>query len=82
MLDLLHKKCKVGGYVCGQMPTNANVFCEGSLSVRSLKSAFNWMSISNKFHILKIAMYSIHLKRRVMVSTFPHLAKGIFDTSR
>ena len=31
MLNLLHKKCKLGGYVRGQMPKNANVICEGSL---------------------------------------------------
>ena len=33
MLDLLHKKCKLGGYVRGQMPKNANVICEGSLMI-------------------------------------------------
>ena len=32
MLYLLHKKCKLGGYVRGQMPKNANVICEGSLT--------------------------------------------------
>ena len=34
ILDLLQKKCKlVGGeYVRGQMPKNANVICEGSLT--------------------------------------------------
>ena len=31
MRNLLHKKCKLGGYVRGQMPKNANVICEGSL---------------------------------------------------
>ena len=31
MLNLLHKKCKLGGYVRGQMPKDANVICEGSL---------------------------------------------------
>ena len=36
MLNLLHKKCKLGG-VRGQMPNNANVICEGSLSVVQLK---------------------------------------------
>ena len=40
MLDLLHKKCKLGvgwgwGYVRGQMPKNANVICEGSLIIVS-----------------------------------------------
>ena len=33
MLNLLHKKCKLGRggtyYVRGQMPKNANVICEG-----------------------------------------------------
>ena len=39
MLDLLHKKYKLGGGggggggVCGQMTNNANVICEGSLSI-------------------------------------------------
>ena len=33
MLNLLHKKCKLGGYVRGQMPKNANVICEGSLMI-------------------------------------------------
>ena len=33
MLDLLHKKCKLGGYVRGQMPKNANIICEGSLRI-------------------------------------------------
>ena len=31
MLDLLHKKCKLGGYVRGQMPKNANVICDRRL---------------------------------------------------
>ena len=34
MLNLLHKKCKLGGYVRGQMPKNANVICEGSLTLK------------------------------------------------
>ena len=41
MLDLLHKKCKLGGYVRGQMPKNANVICEGSLKVVVEKMARN-----------------------------------------
>ena len=32
MLKLLHKKCKLRGYVRGQMPKNANVIYEGSLN--------------------------------------------------
>ena len=32
MLNLLHKNCKLGGYIRGQMPKDANVICEGSLS--------------------------------------------------
>ena len=31
MVNLLHKKCKLGGYIHGQLPKNANVICEGSL---------------------------------------------------
>ena len=31
MLNLQHKKCKLRGYVSGQMPKNAIVICEGSL---------------------------------------------------
>ena len=27
----VHKKCKLGRYVCSQMPKNANLICEGSL---------------------------------------------------
>ena len=30
MLDLQHKKCKLGGYVRGQIPKYANVICEGN----------------------------------------------------
>ena len=37
LLDLLHKKCKLGGYVHGQMPKNANVICEGSLLITVLE---------------------------------------------
>ena len=39
MLNLLHKKCKRGGtYVIrGQMPKNANVICEGSLTHKKWK---------------------------------------------
>ena len=37
MLNLLHKKCKLGGYVGGQMPKNANIICEGFLSNLDLR---------------------------------------------
>ena len=40
MLNLLHKKCKLGGYVRGQMPKNANVICEGSLAVMGVVDTF------------------------------------------
>ena len=32
MLDLLHKKWKLGEYIRGQMSKNANIICEGSLT--------------------------------------------------
>ena len=32
MLNLLHKSANQGGQVRGQMPKNANVICEGSLT--------------------------------------------------
>ena len=31
--SLLHKKCKLGTYVEKEMPKNANVICESSLSI-------------------------------------------------
>ena len=32
MADLIQKKCKLGGYIRGQMTKNAKVICEGSLT--------------------------------------------------
>ena len=37
MINLLHKKCKLGGQVRGQRPKNAYVICEGSLRTRPRK---------------------------------------------
>jgi hypothetical protein len=51
MLNLLHKKCKLGGYVRGQMPKNENVICEGSLS--AIWSFFLRLEISNNKLILR-----------------------------
>ena len=51
MLSLLHDKVQTRGgegYVRGQMPTNANVICEGSLSL----SAGLWRQIIIFFETL------------------------------
>ena len=46
MLDLLHKKGKLGGggrgggYIHGQMPKNSSVICEGSLTILTFLRLF------------------------------------------
>ena len=50
-LDLLHKKCKLGGgYVRGQMSKNANVICEGSLSVCFVRMSWNFIQLNISDH--------------------------------
>ena len=51
MLNLLHKKCKLGEYVHVQMPENANVICEGSLSCLWQALEFHQLVLKNWYKI-------------------------------
>ena len=65
MPNLLHKKCKLGVYVRGQMPKNANVICEGSLSLTSLIALKFIRYLKKRFdHVLIRSTSILFLERK------------------